>query len=197
MAELDSTDTSANTPTVDLSLERTKWSAGTIIRRILWGVVWTIFFRLSPRPKFDAWRVMLLRLFGAKIGSRVIISNSVKVLYPWNLEIGDNSWVGWHVDIYNYAPVKIGSNSVVSQYSYLCTGTHDYTRRGFPLTWAPITVGDNAWVAADCFLAPGVTIGSGAIIASRSVVTKDMPEWKICAGHPCQPIKDRPPIEKS
>lgn len=181
-------------PSVDLTTTRTNWSKGTIIRRVLWGVVWTLFFRMSPRPKFDFWRVFLLRLFGAKIGSNVLIANTVKVLYPWNLEIGDHSWVGWHVDIYNYAPVKIGRNSVVSQYCYLCTGTHDYQDPGFPLIWFPITIGDEAWVAADTFVAPGMTIGDRAIVASRSVVVKDIPEGMICAGNPCKPLKERPPM---
>lgn len=137
---------------------------------------------------------MLLRLFGAKVGRKVLIANTVKILYPWQLEIGDNSWIGWNVDIYNYAKVTIGHNAVVSQYTYVCTGTHDYQDPGFPLVFFPITVEDQAWVAADCFLGPGVTVAEGAIVASRSVVTKDMPAWTICGGHPCKPIKPRPPV---
>ena len=179
---------------LDLTKSRTKWSKAILVKRILWGIVWTLLFRPSPRLFFDGWRIFLLRLFGAKIGSGVKINNTVKVLYPWELEIGDGSWVGWDVDIYNYARVKIGRMSVVSQYSYLCTGTHDYEDPAFPLVFFPITIGDQAWVAAKCFVAPGVTIGDGTIVASGSVVTKDMPEWQICGGNPCKPIKARPPI---
>lgn len=179
---------------VDLTQSRTKWSKSIIIRRILWGVCYTLLFRPSPKLFFNGWRNNLLRLFGAKIGTGVKIHNTAKILYPWELEIGDGCWVGWDVDIYNYARVKIGRMSVVSQYTYLCTGTHDYEDPSFPLTFQPITIGDQAWVAAKCFVAPGVTIGDGAIIASASVVTKDMPEWQICAGNPCKPLKARPPI---
>lgn len=180
---------------VDLASSGTKWSKSVLVRRVLWGVVWTLLFRPSPRPKFDGWRCFLLRLFGAKVGRKVLIANTVKVLYPWELEIGDGSWVGWDVDIYNYAKVSIGTNSVVSQYTYLCTGSHEYTKRSFPLVFDPIRIGDGAWVAAGCFVAPGVTVGDGAIVASRSVVTKDVPAGWICAGHPCKPIKERPPLE--
>lgn len=181
-------------PSIDLTATRTQWTKSELIKRVLWGIVWTLLFRPSPRVKFDGWRVMLLRAFGAKIGSNVLIANTVKVLMPWNLNIGNSSWVGWHVDIYNYAPVTIGSNAVVSQYSYLCTGTHDYTDPGFPLIWFPITIEDEAWVAADCFVGPGVTVGKRAIAASRSVVVKDLPAGMICAGNPCKPLKERPPI---
>lgn len=186
----------ANPGQLDLTSSKTQWSKAILVKRIVWGTVWTLLFRPSPRVVFDPWRVFLLRLFGAKIGKSVKIANTVKVLYPWQLEIGDGSWVGWHVDIYNYAKVTIGSMSVVSQYTYLCTGTHDYEAKAFPLIFFPITIGDQTWVAADCFVGPGVTIGDGAIVASRSVVTKDMPAWKICAGHPCKEIKDRPPISR-
>lgn len=181
---------------LDLTKSRTKWSKAIIIKRILWGIVWTLLFRPSPRLFFTGWRNFLLRAFGAKIGAGVKISNTVKILYPWNLEMGDGSWIGWDVDVYNYAPVKIGKMSVVSQYSYLCTGTHDYEDPLFPLIFFPITIGDQAWVAAKCFVAPGVTIGDGTIVASGSVVTKDMPQWQICGGNPCKVIKARPPIRQ-
>jgi len=182
---------------LDLTKSKTKWSKSIIVRRILWGICWTLFFRPSPKLFFNGWRNMLLRLFGAKIGEKVKIHNSVKILYPWEFEIGDGSWIGWDVDVYNYARVKIGRMSVVSQYTYLCTGTHDFEDPTFPLTFQPITIGDQAWVAAKCFVAPGVTIGDGTIIASASVVTKDMPEWQICAGNPCKPIKDRPSVRQN
>jgi len=70
-------------------------------------------------------------------------------------------------------------------------GTHDYTKEGFPLITMPIVIGDYVWLAAESFIHPGITIGTGAVIGARSVVTKDMPEWMVCAGHPCKPLKER------
>jgi putative colanic acid biosynthesis acetyltransferase WcaF len=47
------------------------------------------------------------------------------------------------------------------------------------------------WIAAEAFIHPGITIGEGCVIGARSVVTKDMPAWMVCSGHPCKPLKER------
>jgi len=134
---------------------------------------------------------MLLRLFGAKVGKRVHVYPLVKIWAPWNLELSDECGVGNGADLYSQAKIYIGKRTVISQGAYLCTGTHDYTKRGHPLYALPIRVEDHAWVAADVFVHPGVTIGEGAVIGARSVVIKDMPAWTVCAGNPCRPLKER------
>ncbi len=160
------------------------------LARIIWSVIYLFFFRYSPRP-FHGWRSLLLRLFGAKIGKEVHIYPAVKIWAPWNIEIDDHAGVGNGATLYAQDKIKIGKMSVVSQGAYLSTGTHDYTSRGFPLYTKPITVGDRAWIAAEAFVHPGVTIGEGTVIGARSVVTKDMPDWMVCSGFPCKPIKPR------
>lgn len=110
---------------------------------------------------------------------------------PWNLRLEAYTCVGEDANLYNFAQITLGTHSVVSQRTFLCTGTHDYTDPQLPLTWAPITIGPNAWVCAEAFVGPGVTIGEGAVIGARSVVTRDMPEWTVSAGNPCKPIKPR------
>lgn len=160
------------------------------ILRLLWNVVYVVFFRYSPRP-FHSWRSFLLRLFGAKIGKGVHIYPGVKIWGPWNLEAKDEAGVADGVDLYTQGKITLGVRSIISQRSYLCAGTHDYTKKGHPLVTAPIVVGDYAWIAAEAFVHPGVTIGNGAVIAARSVVTKDMPEWMVCGGMPCKPLKER------
>jgi putative colanic acid biosynthesis acetyltransferase WcaF len=114
-----------------------------------------------------------------------------KVWAPWNVEIGEETGVADGATLYSQGKIKLGRRVVISQGTHLCAGTHDYDKRGFPLVTAPITVGDEAWIAAEAFVHPGVTIGEGAVIGARSVVTKDMPEWTVCAGHPCRVIKER------
>ena len=89
--------------------------------------------------------------------------------------------------------LRIGSNAVVSQRSYLCAGTHDYRSEGFDLQGFPIVVGARAWVAADVFVAPGVTIGDGAVVGSRSSVFTDLPAMMVCTGSPARPVKPRFP----
>lgn len=92
--------------------------------------------------------------------------------------------------------VSLGKKVVVSQGTYLSTGSHDYGSRNFQLVTQPIRVGDGAWLCAEAFVLPGVTIGEGAVIGARSVVTKDMPEWTVCAGNPCRPLKKRVPVDE-
>ena len=160
------------------------------VLRLLWGIVYNLFFRFSPRP-CHVWRAFLLKLFGANLGRGCHIYPKAVIWAPWNLSCGDETGVADHAILYTQAPIYLGKRCVISQGSHLCTGTHDYTQRGFPLTAAPIIIGDDAWVAAEAFVHGGVTIGAGSVIAARAVVNKDIPEWMICAGHPCKPIKPR------
>lgn len=156
----------------------------------LWWIVQALLFNTSPQFAYS-YRRFLLRAFGAKIGSNVLIRSSVKVTYPWKLEIGDFSWVGDDVVLYNLGEIKIGQNSVVSQRSYLCTGSHDYQSSSFDIYEEPIVIQDEAWVATDVFISPGVTIGKGAVIGARSSVFEDMPPEMICLGNPAKAVKNR------
>ena len=106
-------------------------------------------------------------------------TGSVKAIIwaPWNLEAGDQCGVANRVILYNQARIRLGRRVVISQGAHLCTGTHDYEDPGFPLRAEPIVVGDQAWIAAESFVHPGVVIGEGAVIGARSVVTKDVPPW--------------------
>lgn len=163
----------------------------TKVRRAAWSYcVWPLA-KYLPTKLGSMARIAVLKMFGAQIGSRCLIKQGVQVLQPWELVLGDCVAIGSQVELYNHATIRIGSMSLVSQYSYLCTGSHDYQQPHFPLVSKPITIGEQCWVAADVFIGPGVSIGEGAVIGARSVVTKDMPPWTVCAGHPCKPIKER------
>jgi putative colanic acid biosynthesis acetyltransferase WcaF len=162
------------------------------IGRILWWIGGFLLFRCSLRPMY-AWRRWVLRLFGAKIGAQASIQRSVRIDLPWNLEMGRGSTIGESVWVHNLGPVRLGDYVTVSQRVYLCTGTHDYTRPEFPIIRKPISIQRGAWIAADAFIGPGVTIGEDAVIGVRSVVLKDMPKGMVCVGHPCVPLKPRVP----
>lgn len=180
-----------NTPTLDIAANRRskKYSKNEVFRRIMWGVG-RLFFRLSPRPCFG-WRRFVLRCFGAKIGANVNTYPSTWIYFPWNLTVGDWSAMGEQVLIYNLGPVTIGEKVTVSHRAQLCAGTHDYTQPDLPLIKPPIIVHDQAWICADAFVGPGVTIGEGAIIGARCVVTKNVEPWTIMAGNPAKLIKKR------
>jgi putative colanic acid biosynthesis acetyltransferase WcaF len=157
---------------------------------LLWQLAQATLFGMSPQP-FYAWRRALLRLFGAKIGRQVIVRPTARITYPWKIEIGDFSWIGDRVELYSLDRITIGSNSVVSQQSYLCTATHDIHDIAFSYITAPIVIGDQAWVAADVFVAPGVTIGGGAVVGMRSTVLKDVPASMVAFGSPAEVRHER------
>jgi len=156
----------------------------------IWWIVQALLFHPSPQLLYG-WRRFLLRLFGARIGRGVLIRPSVSVTYPWKLSIGDWSWIGDHVTLYTLGEITIGESAVVSQLSYLCTGSHDYTRPTFDLYAVPIHIESEAWLAANVFVSPGVTVGRGAIVGACSVVRKNVPAGMICAGNPLKVLRQR------
>lgn len=166
------------------------FSVSNRMARVVWNITYSILFRFSPRP-FHAWRAILLKLFGAKVGKGVHVYPGVKIWAPWNLDLKDECGVGSGAILYSQGKITIGYRAIISQGTHICTGTHDYTKTGHPLITAPIVIGDRAWVAAEAFIHPGVTIGEGAVIGARSVVTKSMPAWMVCAGQPCKPLQPR------
>jgi putative colanic acid biosynthesis acetyltransferase WcaF len=156
----------------------------------LWWLVYTFFFKPSPQILYG-WRRFLLRSFGARIGKKVIIRPSAKITYPWKVYIGDYSWIGDDVVLYSLGNIHIGRNSVVSQKSYLCTGTHDYSKKNFPIYAREIIIEDECWLATDVYVAPGIKIGKGTVVGSRSSVFKSLPSGKVCMGSPAKPMKNR------
>jgi len=158
--------------------------------RILWQVCWLFFFR--PMPWFwHAPRRMLLRLFGARIGQDVKIMPSVHIWAPWNLTVGAFASVAASVDIYNVAPIELGAHSTVSMRAFLCTATHEVDHANMPLVMAPIRVGEGAWVCAEAYVHPGVTIGTDAVAGVRAVVLHDVEPGQVVAGNPARLIRMR------
>jgi len=156
----------------------------------LWWLVQATIFAMSPQFMYG-WRRFLLKLVGADIGKGVLVRSTVKVTYPWKVKIGDYSWVGDETVLYSLGDIDIGSHVAIAHRVYLCTGNHDYTKESFDIFSEPIVIGDQAWLPNDVFVAPGVTIGKGALIGARSSVFSDMPEGMICLGSPAKPVKPR------
>lgn len=171
----------------------TPYPRGEVLLRWLWALVQATFFRWSPRP-CHTWRAWLLRLFGADIAvaSQVVVFPTARITFPWRLTLAPRSMIGRHVTIYNLARITLRRGANVSQNCHLCAGTHDFARWDMPLVTQEIVIGENAWLGADVFVGPGVTIGELAVVGARSVVVRDLPARKICVGHPCRPVKDRP-----
>lgn len=175
-------------PLIDLRKYDQSWfdrgRAGWYI--LLWWLVQAIAFPLTPHP-LNNWRCALLRLFGAGIGKDVIIRPTARFTYPWKVSIGDYTWIGDDVVLYSLDNINIGEHCVISQKSYLCTGSHDIDDPTFRLKTASITIGNGAWIATDCFVGLGVKIGANAVIGARSSVFSDIPSGQVCWGTPCRP----------
>jgi putative colanic acid biosynthesis acetyltransferase WcaF len=178
---------------LNLSTYRDSFSLKNKILRGIWNISYLLFFKITPSTLkiFKHWRNFILRIFGARIGKNTLVYSNVKIWAPWNLEIGDNCCLGPKVDCYNQGKISIGNNTIISQKSYLCASTHDYTKEDFPLILKPITIGNGVWVAADAFIGPDVTIGDFVVVAARSVVIKNIEKNTIVGGNPAFKIKDR------
>lgn len=157
---------------------------------LLWWLVQGVVFPLTPQP-LNLVRRSVLRLFGAKIGRNVLIRPTARFTYPWKVEIGDHSWIGDDVVFYSLDRIQIGSHCVISQKTYLCTGSHDSEDRSFGLLTGTITIQNGVWIATDCFIAPGVEIGANALIGARSSVFSSLPPQQVCWGTPCRPHRLR------
>lgn len=168
----------------------TPTSRGAVLMRWVWAFVQATAFRWSPRP-LHGFRAWLLRLFGADITGPVVIFPTVRVTYPKKLSLAPRSMVGPHVNLYNLAPIRLEYGANVSQFCHLCAGSHDFDRWSMPLVTAPIVIGRNAWLGADVFVGPGVTVGELCVVGARSVVVKDLPPRMVCAGSPCRPFRER------
>jgi putative colanic acid biosynthesis acetyltransferase WcaF len=105
--------------------------------------------------------------------------------------MGDHACLSERVDCYCVDKIRIGAHSTVSQYSFLCTASHDYKKHGMPLVSAPIMIGARVWITADVFVGPGVTIGDGAVVTARSSVFSDIPPWMVARGNPAVPVRPR------
>ncbi len=158
--------------------------------RLLWQAAWWLLFR--PVPWFwHAPRRFLLRLFGARVGRGAQIMPSVHIWAPWNISIGDHAAVSHGVDLYSVDHIEIGAHATVSQRAFLCTATHDIDHLHMPLTSAPIRIGDGAWVCAEAYLHPGVSVGTDAVVGVRAVVLHDVASGQVVGGNPAKFLRLR------
>lgn len=164
------------------------FTIGNRLARALWGLVYVLLFRPSPRP-CHGWRAFLLRAFGAKLGPHTFIYPRAVIWAPWNLRCGDYAAIANDAEVYNPSPIELGDYVTVSQGAYLCGASHDYRSWKFPLITKPIRIESHAWIAARAIVHMGVNVAEGCLIGAGSVVTRDMPAWTVCGGNPCRTIK--------
>ena len=141
-----------------------------------------LFKTMLPIP--SSIKVKVLKLFGASVGSGVVIKPNVSIKYPWFLAIGDECWIGEDVWIDNLAQVSIRNNVCLSQGAYLLTGSHNYKKEAFDLMLGEIVLEDGVWVGAKSVVCPNITCKSHSVLAVGSVATSDLEEYSIYQGNP-------------
>lgn len=179
-------------PRLDIEANRraVKWTRAQLVARALWELLRGPAFAWTPRPLWG-WRRFVLRRFGARIGVRVHVHPDVRIAIPWNLDIGDDSAVGERAILYALGPITIGRRTTISQNAHLCAGSHDHRDPAMTLLKPPITIGDEAWICADAFVGPGVTVGDRAVAGARAVVMRDVEAGAIVAGNPARVVGQR------
>jgi putative colanic acid biosynthesis acetyltransferase WcaF len=162
---------------------RTFWTS---LRIVIWGIFGKPIVQVSVLPNFA--RILIFKLWGARIGHRLILRKYVKVQFPWNLEIGDDCWIGEEVWFINHEKVKIGSNVCISQRSIICSGGHDYRSASLEYAHKPIEIKDGAWVCLDAKVLPGVTIGECSVVSAGEIVRKSVPDYSMLIAGEIRPI---------
>jgi putative colanic acid biosynthesis acetyltransferase WcaF len=180
----------STSPAPRVQPESSPWTLKQNVMRAVWMLAGQLVFRMT----FHNWygiRNTILRLFGAKVGKGVRVRPSANIEIPWHIELGDGAVVGDHAILYSLGKITIGARAVISQYAHLCAGTHDYTDPSFKLLKQPITIGSEAWIAAEAYVAPGVSIGDRAVLGARSNAFKSLESDWVHVGSPARPIKQR------
>jgi putative colanic acid biosynthesis acetyltransferase WcaF len=155
-------------------------------KRFIWNIFKCTIFKYSPRT-FHQFRITILKLFGARVGKYCRVYNTTQIWAPWNLIMGNYVNIAEDVKVYNIAKIKIGDFSIISQGTFLCTGSHDYNSKNFQLYAKSIIIKKNIWICAETFVHPGVTIEDGVVIGARSVVTKTIKnKWSVYSGNPAK-----------
>jgi len=176
---------------LNMANTRHKFSTRNKVSRVIWLGTYFLLFRPFGLRVFKKWRIFLLRIFGGDISYKSMVNSSVKIWAPWNLTMGDFSCLGPNVDCYNQGHITIENNVTISQKAYLCSSSHDYSKATHDLLLKPILIKERAWVGADAFIGPGVTVGGGAIVGARSAVFKNVDDWTVVGGNPAKFIKTR------
>ena len=163
---------------------------GTPLKRFLWYFINILFFKNAWNP-CNRLKIELLKLFGAKLGSNIIIKPAINIKYPWNLSVGDNVWIGENVWIDNLAKVEISNNVCISQGAMLLCGNHNYKKTSFDLIVGKITLKEGSWVGAKSIVCPNVTLHENSILTVGSIAVQDLEPNGIYQGNPAKKIRTR------
>ncbi|CAM2735685.1 colanic acid biosynthesis acetyltransferase [Skermania piniformis] len=153
--------------------ERNYDKGRSFVVQVLWVLVSNLLFTRMWCP--NRLRCKILRAFGGTVGRDVWIRRNVEIQWPWNLSIGDNSWIGVGVEIIDPVPVTIESDVCLSQHVLVCSGSHDHRAHDFPPLNRPVVVRSGVWICARATVLSGVTVGANSVVGATALVTRDVP----------------------
>ncbi len=176
---------------VEYKLFNNSWyNPGSKTKIFIWYFINILFF-INPLNPFSSFKILLLRLFGAKIGQSVLIKPGVNIKYPWKLIIGDYTMIGERVWIDNLDFVVLGKNVCISQGAMLLTGNHNYKSKSFDLILGNIILEDGVWICAKSIVCANVICKSHSILSVNSTATNNLEPYSIYIGTPAVKIRDR------
>lgn len=137
-------------------------------------------------------RIFYMRIFLKKLGKHVAICRNVEIRSPWRVEIGNNTSINKDSILDGRGGgLIIGNNVDIAQECNIWSLQHDYNSPDYQTEGKTTIIEDYAWIASRATILPGVKIGYGSVVATCSVVTKDVPPLSIVAGCPARVIAQR------
>jgi len=150
-----------------------------------------MFRKLSDTLRMSGYRLLI-----KKMGQNVLIASRCIISRPYNIEIGDNVFLNTNCMINAEGGLKIGSDTKIGPFTTIWTSNHEFSDITKPIRvqgnrYAPVVIGDDVWIGAQCTILAGINIGRGAVVGAGAIVTKDIPAYAVAAGNPAKIIKMR------
>jgi acetyltransferase-like isoleucine patch superfamily enzyme len=148
-----------------------------------------IFCKVVSYLPFHFLRIGIYKIFfGARISFKAGLYYGVEIRHPWKLSIDESSIVGHGVMLDARKGLTIGKNVNISSDVMIWTLQHDYNSPTFDAVGSPVVIGDYVWVCSRAIILPGVSLGTGCVVASGAVVTRDVEAFTIVGGVPAKKI---------
>ena len=163
---------------------------------VFFEAICSLLFALPRFYFLNSVKKIPLKLVGAKFGKKTVFYPRVWIQPGMNLKVGDDVDFALGVVVTTKGGVTIGDRVLIGYRSQILSHNHQLPKdKGRIIDaghdYKPVTIGDDAWIGANCIILPGVTIGEGAVVGAGSIVTKDIPAFSIAVGNPAKIIKRR------
>lgn len=137
-------------------------------------------------------RIGLIKKLFNSVGENAFIEPIFKCDYGYNISVGKNFYANFDCIILDVCKVHIGDNCLLGPGVHIYTATHPLNpikRNLGPEYGKPVTIGNNVWIGGKSVINPGIKIGDNVVVASGSIVTKNIPNNVVVGGNPAKIIK--------